>query len=457
MTLDPRTRMAHLLRRAGFGASSGEIESRLEAGYETTVQQLVESGAVAEGLSDLDQQIGGILDFGDIQDVRVWWAYRMIHSHRPLVEKMAFFWHGHFASAVNKVNSPWLMYLQNQLFRERGLGSFEELLLRVSRDPAMMIYLNGAQNRKAHPNENFAREVMELFTFGSGHYTEEDVQEGARCFTGWQLRDDAFFFNAQEHDDGTKRFLGVEGNLDGNDVIRSLARHPATAERIVRKLFAFFAYEDPDKKTLAPVLRVWLDTNGSIRDVLRTIFLSAAFSSEKAYRARIKSPAEFVIGAIRAVGGTIAPRAMVGLMARMGQDLFNPPSVKGWDGGPAWISTSTLFERFNFAASMTTARGPEGTSHIDPQLIFGGIVPTSTSQMVELAAKALLDGRLEPAAQAALCNYLEQPDLQNPKGGKGAKGAKVNPSLLSADARALDEKTRGLLHLILSSPEYQLS
>ena len=451
MALDPRVRMAHLLRRAGFGPAPGEIDARLDAGYEATVQELVESGAVAEGLSEIDRQIGGILDFGDVQDVRAWWVYRMIHSRRPLVEKIAFFWHGHFATAINKVGNPWLMYQQNQLFREKGLGQFEELLLRVSRDPAMLIYLDGAQNRKAHPNENFAREVMELFTFGLGHYGEEDVLAAARAFTGWQLRDDAAWFNPAEHDDGPKKFLGAEGNFDGADIIRILARHPATAERMVRKLFAFFAYEDAEPAVIAPLVQTWRETGGSIREVLRAIFRAPAFSSAKAYRARIKSPAEYVIGAVRAVGGTIAPRAVVGLMARMGQDLFNPPSVKGWDGGPAWISTSTLFERFNFAASLTTARGPVGTSHVSPELIFGGVQPTSPAQMLELGARALLDGTVSKAMHDALLAYLSTPDPQGPKDGKG------KPLSLEADPRALDEKARGMLHLIFSSPEYQLS
>ena len=449
--LEPRAKMAHLLRRAGFGPMPGEINARLDAGYEVTVQQLVESGMTAEGLGELDQQIGGILDFGDISDVRAWWVYRMIHSRRPLVEKMAFYWHGHFATAFSKVNDAWLMYLQNQLFREHGLGTFEELLLRVARDPAMLIYLDGAQNRKAHPNENFAREVMELFTFGLGHYTEEEVQESARCFTGWQIRDNAFFFNAVEHDEGKKELLGLEGNLDGSDVLRALARHPATIERITRKLFAFFVYDDADAKTLGPIVQAWKQSGGSIREVVRAIFLSPAFSSQKAWRARIKSPAEYVIGAVRSVGGTIAPRTVVGLMARMGQDLFNPPSVKGWDGGPAWISTSTLFERFNFALSTTAARGPAGSSHISPDSVFGGLVPTSAGQMIELGVNALLDGQISKSTKAALVAYLDVPDPQGPKDSKG------KPFLLGQDPRALDEKARGMLRLLFSSPEYQLS
>src|SRR5450432_320540 len=180
--MDPRTRLAHLLRRAGFGVAPGELERRAADGYEATVQALVEPGNGDDGLGDLDHQIGGLLDFANIDDVRTWWVYRMIHSRQPLVEKMAFFWHGHFATAMSKVGNAYLMYLQNQLFRDHGLGQFEDLLQRVARDAAMLTYLDGASNKKGRPNENFAREVMELFTTGIGPYSETDVQEAARAF-----------------------------------------------------------------------------------------------------------------------------------------------------------------------------------------------------------------------------------------------------------------------------------
>jgi uncharacterized protein (DUF1800 family) len=447
--MDPRTRMAHLLRRAGFGPAPGEIDARLNDGYEATVNAFVESGSISDGLADLDKQIGGILDFNAIEDVRAWWIYRMIHSRRPLVEKMAFFWHGHFATAVSKVGQPYLMYVQNQLFREYCLGSFGNLLLRAARDPAMLIWLDGSSNRKSHPNENFAREVMELFTTGIGHYTEKDVQEAARAFTGWTLRDNQFFFDAGQHDFGKKTFLGQEGDLDGADVIRILAEHSVTAERLARKLFSFFVYEDPEPKVLAPFVEVWKSSRGNVREVLRAMFLSPVFSSEKAYRAKIKSPAELVIGAIRNLGGTITPRSIVALMARMGQDLFNPPSVKGWDGGVAWISTSTLFERFNFAASITTARGPEGTSHVDPEALFGGLTPTSARELLDVGVDHLLDGRLPDGNRRALLAYL---DTQDPQAAKGKP-----PPPFTLDKRTLDEKVRGAIHLLLSTPEYQLN
>jgi uncharacterized protein (DUF1800 family) len=423
----------------------------MNVGYEATVAALVDSGNADDDLAEVDAQIGAILDFSSIEDVRTWWTYRMIHSKRPLVEKMTFFWHGHFATAVAKVNNPYLMYQQNQIFREHGLHDFENLLARVSRDPAMLIYLDGSANKKAHPNENYAREVMELFTTGLGAYEERDVLEGARAFTGWNVKDDEFFFNAGEHDAGPKTFLGHSGALDGTDVIHILAEHPATAERLTRRLFTFFVYDDPEPNVLAPFVAKWKASKGDVREVLRALFLSPAFSSDKAYRARIKSPAEYVIGAIRSLGGTIAPRQVVGLMARMGQDLFNPPSVKGWDGGLAWISSSTLFERYNFAASITTARGPIGTSHVDPGAAFDGVEPTTTKQMIDLAARHLVDGRLSPTAHDAILAYLEIRDPQGPKDGKGR--------LLSPleDRRALDEKARGLLHLVLATPEYQLS
>ncbi len=443
--------MAHLLRRAGFGPAPGEIEARLNDGFEQTVRLLLEPGGVSDGLGEIDRQIGGLLDFNNIEDVRTWWIYRMIHSQRPLIEKMTFLWHGHFATAISKVSNPYLMYLQNQLFRERGLGSFGDLLQRVARDPAMLVWLDGSANRKAHPNENFAREVMELFTIGRGQYKEADVQEAARAFSGWNLRDDTFFFNAAEHDAGPKTFLGHEGNLDGSDVLNILADHPATAERLTSKLFSFFAYENPEPPTLAPFVQVWRSTRGNIREVLRAMFLSPVFSSERAFRAQVKSPAEFVIGAIRSLGGTITPRQVVSLMARMGQDLFNPPSVKGWDGGKAWISTSTLFERLNFAASITTARGPKGTSHIEPERVFEGVTPTTSRQIVDLAVDHLLDGVLSEPTRQALVAYIETPDPQRTKelGGK--------PPSITSDNRTLDEKLRGLIHLILSTPDFQLS
>ncbi len=449
--MDPRTRLTHLLRRAGFGVAPGELERRLADGYEATVHALVEPGTDGDGLAELDHQIGGILDFANIDDVRTWWVYRMIHSRQPLVEKMAFFWHGHFATAMSKVGSAFSMYQQNQLFREHGLGLFSELLQRVAKDPAMLVYLDGNANKKGRPNENFAREVMELFTTGLGPYTEHDVQEAARAFTGWSSRDNAFVFNAADHDDGPKTVLGQTGALDGSDVLRALAAHPSTARRLVTRLFQFFAYDDPEPAVIAPLLTVWRDTNGSVREVLRALFLSPAFSSARAWRSRIKSPAELVIGSIRALGGTFTPRQVVGLLARMGQDLFNPPSVKGWDGGMAWISTSSMFERFNFAASLTTARGPEGTSHVVPETVFNGVTPSSAGQALELAAAHLVDSALKPATRAAILDYFATPDPQGPKDGKG------QPLGPFADKRVWDTKLRGMLHLLLSSPEYQLS
>jgi uncharacterized protein (DUF1800 family) len=442
--------MAHLLRRAGFGPAPGELDRRLGEGYEATVQSLLEPGGINDGLGDIDKHIGDIFDFGNLDDVRAWWIYRMIHSQRPLVEKMTFFWHGHFATANSKVGNPYLMYKQNELFREHALGSFGELLLRVAQDPAMLVWLDGSANRKAHPNENFAREVMELFTFGSGIYTEQDVQEAARAFTGWHLKDDAFYFNANEHDFGPKTFLGQQGDFDGSDILRILSEHPATAERLTGKLFAFFVYDDaaPGPETLARLVGVWKSTKGNVREVLPAMFLSPEFSAERAYRAKIKSPAEYVIGAVRALGGTVAPRYVVSLMARMGQDLFNPPTVKGWDGGPAWISTSTLFERFNFAASITTARGPAGTTHVDPGTVFAGVRPTTPRQALERAVDHLLDGTLTDASRQALLDYLQAPDPQRKDVGKEAMAA--------LDDRVLDEKVRGMLHLLLCTPEYQL-
>jgi uncharacterized protein (DUF1800 family) len=444
--MDPRKRMAHLLRRAGFGVAPRELDQRLAAGFERTVQDLLEFHGTDDGLADLDRLVGGILDFNSIDDVRTWWVYRMVHTRRPLVEKMAFFWHGHFATGIGKVGNAGWMAQQNQIFREHGLGRFGDLLQRVARDPAMLSYLDGASNRKAHPNENFAREVMELFTTGLGAYGERDVQEAARAFTGWQLKEGAFAFNPADHDHGSKTFLGQTGPFDGSDILRILSQHPATASHLCRKLFVFFAYDGPDERALQPLLHAWNRSGGSVREVLRALFLSETFSSPRAWRAKIKSPAEYAIGSIRALGGTVTPRAMVPLMARMGQDLFNPPSVKGWDGGPGWISTSSLFERFNFAAALTAQRGGEGTSHVEPEAIFEGVQPTGLDDVLERTVAHLLDGELPSASRWALRAYLEVPE-----------DSKAKPAPFAFDRRFVDGKLRGLLHLVLSTPEYQLS
>lgn len=239
---DTRSRVALLLRRAGFGASPSELERYVKLGIDGTIDELLHPERVAEDFDGLLEGLQGhLIDLQNIEDVQTWWLYRMVRSRRPLVEKLTLFWHGHFAVANAKVTNPGAMHNHLATLREHGLGSYRELLVHVSRDPAMLIWLDGATNRKNAPNENYGRELLELYTLGIGHYTEEDVASAARAFTGWNLQDHAFFFNRNQHDFGPKTFLGQTGPFDGSDIIDAVVGRPATAERICRKLFTFLA------------------------------------------------------------------------------------------------------------------------------------------------------------------------------------------------------------------------
>jgi len=271
----------------------------------------------------------------------------MAMSPRPLEEKMVLFWHGHFTSSQRAVRSSYLMYLQNRTFRDNAFGNFRELTRKIARDPAMLRYLNNNQNNRGKPNENFARELMELFTLGVGNYTEKDIKEAARAFTGWKARNGQFFFQPRQHDGETKTFLGKTGNFDGDDIVDILFEQPEASRFIVRKLFTFFVHDDPSKNVIESLAATLRESDFNISPVLSQLFRSQEFYSEPARGSRIKSPVELVIGSFRLLGldpGDTPASAF--LAARLGQNIFQPPNVKGWDGGRDWISTSTIAERY---------------------------------------------------------------------------------------------------------------
>src|SRR5688572_20837312 len=245
LVIDP---IAHLYRRAGFGPSPVDLIEGRQRGYEATRDALLAGVNEPDPTEEIIEPYTRDYNFSEIDDVRMWWYLRMVHNPSPLREKMTLFWHGHFATAVSKVEKPNLMRKQNQLFRTKGLGSFRDLLMDVSRDPAMLIWLDSNSNKKGNPNENYARELMELFSIGIGNYTERDVREAARAFTGWFIDGGGrFFFSAKDRDTGSKTLptFGLSGNLNGTDVVDMLAVHPGTARFISRKLFTFFVHEHP--------------------------------------------------------------------------------------------------------------------------------------------------------------------------------------------------------------------
>ena len=292
------------------------------------------------------------------EELRAWWVREMVVTPSPLTERMTLFWHNHFTSGQDKVGYPQVMLAQDELLRREALGNFGEMLHDVAKDPAMLLYLDGASNRKGRPNENFAREVMELFTLGEGHYSQRDVSEAARAYTGWGVDPDtqAFVFRAQLHDDGLKTVLGQTGPLDGDQVLDILLAQPETATLVTTELWREFVSETPDAAQIEPIADRFRASHYDIKVALRGLFLSDAFWNEDNRGVLVKSPVEFVVGTLRefdvAYDGT---EPFAGAIRNFGENLFYPPNVKGWPGGQTWINSSTLLARKQFVEQLFRA------------------------------------------------------------------------------------------------------
>ncbi len=379
--------MAQLLRRAGFGAPRDELERYVEKGYESVVEELLHPENSPPPLDDEDMVRRYHIDMNSLMildSCQTYWIYRMVNTKRPLEEKIALFWHGLFATGYTKLNQPKAILNQVDMFRRFGLGSFRSLLLQVCKDPAMLFWLDNNQNHSDAVNENFGRELLELFSMGVGNYTEDDVREASKAFTGWNLynlglhtsrvvRDSVwpygrldwqFEYKGDDHDDSDKTFLSRSGPFDGEDIIDIICQHPATAWFISRHLYNFFVGDEPQVpawNTVAPqdpdaieiMAEAFVSSSYDIRSVLRVMFNSDFF--KEATFAKVKSPAEMVAGALRLTGGHQMPALediKVGVAAGiMGQQLLDPPSVEGWHTGAEWITTGSLVDRINFVTA----------------------------------------------------------------------------------------------------------
>jgi uncharacterized protein (DUF1800 family) len=433
---------AHLLRRAGFGGTTEEVQRLVGLGLEGSVDYLLNYEQVDD--SALDSILARLnLDLTKFRPAQAWWLTRMIYTHRPFLEKMALFWHGHFATSVRKVARTEMMLQQIQLFRRLAVGNFRDILLEISKDPAMIIWLDNFTNIKGKPNENYARELFELFALGIGNYSEEDIRESARAFTGWTLRNNQFFFNASQHDNGMKTVFSQTGNWNGDDIVNMTAKHPAASRFITHKLWEFFAYKNPDKEIVDELAKIYTESNYSIKAIMRRIFTTDAFYSDKAFYANVKSPTELVVGSIRMLKGAINPTFIPSFMAGMEQDLLAPPSVKGWDGGLQWISTSNLLTRYNFANFLATSRGNNGNTVPIEQLL--NPLAATPDALVEHFLSMLGPVETEASVRTALIEYLQKADNGSIAG------------TFTLDAATIDKKVRGLTHLIMSLPEFQLN
>lgn len=452
---DRRNQAAHLLRRAGFGGTPAEIDQLAALSHSDAVEKLLNFQIDGNLAFNLERKLQENGYEPALNDISYWWLLLMARTKQPLQEKMTLFWHGHFTSSYSKVKDPMLLLEQNQLFRDNALGNFNNLTKKISRNPAMIDFLDGQSNRKGKPNENYARELMELFTIGIGNYSESDVREAARAFTGWGYKDRAYVFSANQHDTGSKTFMGQTGNFNGDDIIDIILKSPESGSFIVNKLWEFFVYTGPEQSVTDRLSDVYFKSNYNIKEVMRAIFNSPEFLSEKAYRALVKSPVEYVIGISKQMGATNIASNLTTAAAGMGQTLFNPPTVKGWDGNLHWINSSYFFNHINTANALADAKQTNGQFRYDPYQLLGfnggasSQAPDNAGAVVDKFAGIFLDGQIQPEVKNALTDYLNSSgalkasDLSDAAGGKNT-------------AKTVDSRVRGTLHLILSTPDYIL-
>lgn len=421
-----RRRAGHLLRRAGFAPSASDIERALDEGLSGTIERLVSQTAESRHHDDLDALGSRLAARNTIDELRGWWCLRLRHTNRPLHARMAIFWHSHFATSQDKVANASLMLKQLRLFEEHALGEFEALTRGVSRDPAMIVFLDGNTNVKGRPNENYARELFELFTLGVGNYTEQDIKEAARAFTGWHERSGRFKFSRAEHDTGTKTVFEQTANFGGDDIVRLAIDHPACGTFLGRKLLGEFVTPNPDAELVSITADLLRAESFDMQAVLATLLGSRAMFEPQHYRARIKSPIEFLIGMARSLDLRAGGNIYGELASEMGQRLFEPPSVKGWDGHRTWINSASMLVRLNAVSQVTE---PGGNARFDPGRIAAANEIDDADAARTFAQNLALDGDV-PA---------------------------VLETQLAATTGSVNEVLAASLRILMSSPEYQMA
>lgn len=441
----------HLLRRSGFGGSAADIDAAATSGMNAAVDRLIHPRPDSLPLAP-----SGDLSFGPMVDPAQrrnayflaisWWVDRMLQTRSPLVERMVYFWHNHFTSAIGAGVTPAMMVVQNNLLRTHALGNFAELTHEVARDPAMLVYLNGNQNRKAHPNENFARELMELFTLGVGNYSEQDVRESARAFTGWTVdrTGEQARLVGRLHDDGVKTFLGRSGDLSGDDVIDTIMRQPATTTFVARKFCRSFVYDDPEPELVDAVASRLRDSGYDVSALMNTLLRSNVFYSARAYRSLVKSPIDVVVGALRTVGVSKSTPRIIAAMASMNQIPMRPPNVAGWPGGSQWLNQGTILARLNFLNQLVSFHGDPGGMNASggPADWIAGAKITDANSVLERVLALTVQGDATQEQRHSILAYLQTDSVGNP---------------VELNGENIDEKVRGAMSLAMALPAYQLA
>ena len=458
---------AHLLNRAGFGGSPSEIAALHKLGLRGAVDLLISGDEDADlfpppaaservDMSDLYTKAKGLSEeekqmrkkelqriFRDqTLELRAWWLNRMRWTSHPAREKALLFWHGHWATSIEKVKEPFLMWQQNETLRALALGSFRQMALEISRDPAMMRYLDLHQSKRTNPNENFARELMELFTLGEGHYSEKDISESARAFTGYRvdLATRQFVFQPRQHDGGQKTFFEKTGNLTGDDVLGLILSHPQASKFLARKIWIYYAGSEPSPELLDALAAEYRGSDYDTGMLLAKLWKSREFYEPSVVRRQVKSPVQWLVGTCKMLEISL-PGAVAcnGILQQLGQIPFAPPNVKGWDGGRAWISSATLLLRYNISAYLLSgnasglpglAQGKMEGGKISLEKIYSG--SNSPEEICNAAAARLFQSPLPIPLHEKFVNYLSTH-------GTGAAAR------------------QDLLHLMMSTPEFQLT
>ena len=462
--------MAHLMRRAGFGATRDELEERVAKGYEQTVEELVNPDG--QGIPEPDNELlfryhPDLVNPVAPPGCASYMMYHMISSPRPLIEKMSLFWHMVFATGNNKIDNPTEMQRQLDMFRNHCLGNYRDMMIELSKDPAMIFWLDNNYNHKDEPNENWGRELLELFSMGQGNYTEKDVFECARAFTGWTIAAKLpraplgrflwrFEYKPEDHDDSEKEFLGHRGRFNGEDIINIVVHQPATARFIARHIYNFFVADEvqvpawlhtPPRDPVAVNIigDAFVNSGFDIRATMRVLLNSDFFKDEGVRWAKVKSPAEVVAGTMRLVGDFAYPRPGLENLAwetdYMGQALLNPPSVEGWHTGAEWIDSGSLVRRINFVA--------DAVSNIDYPGVQGII--SRIHAIRPLSHSALVDACLD------LLGPLEVNDSTRQQLVSQAELAGELSWDSEEATRASAQKIGDILALIVSAREYQFS
>lgn len=453
-------RAGHLYRRAAFGATITELEAAVEMGPDRAVDQLLRGRADDEGDTVWATMSTAVRNANNGDQLPALWLYRMLYSTHPLREKLTLFWHNHFATSNLKVQNAGYMLGQYELMRRHAQGNFRELLLEMSRDPAMMVWLDTIQSTRQQPNENYARELMELFSLGirngrrpeQRNYTERDIREAARAFTGWRIDAGRAVFTAAQHDDTEKNVLGQRGRFRGDDIVRICLEQESAPYFICRKLFQFLVSETiaPTPELLQPLAdefrRDW-NFGALVERVLR----SNLFFSAQAYRSKIKQPVDFALGIVRGLEGHCAGAGQRGIgslalaqaLEGLGQRVFYPPSVAGWDGGRAWLNGQTFLLRQNLALALTSTTDDRFGRRTDPAALAKRHNRNTPEQQVDFFVRLFLQGDVAAATRQNLLNYLD-----------GAR--RQSYPVFWTEEDAIDQRVRALSHLVLCLPEFQL-